>query len=151
MNISNKLSMNKEEISMMYSHVNNKPNVTYITFITEVGVVKCYNFNNVTLDLMLVENNQIVRKAYTENLTEIELSELKNILTQASISNNGRLNKTFKFKNFVFYGGDIKINRSRSNVTFYDSYFVAENIEIMEERFKHAIIKYSDCQCILTQ
>lgn len=142
----------KQQIMSMYNTVDEDKDVTYITIVTtSMGPIKCYNLNNVKLKMLEDDGKGINELAYDYRLNNKSLDEVNKIFQQANITNIDGLNTIFKVLSHRFYGGEIEMVRAKTEIKFYDSYFIAKNVECMEERFRHVIIRYEDFEYIFTQ
>lgn len=142
----------KEEIKAMYSAVDEDNDVTYITIVTKsMGPIKCGNLNFVKLNMLEDSGKGVAELGYDYRLTNKTLEEVKNIFQQANIVNIDGLTKPFKVFTHKFYGGEIVMTRPKTEIIFEDTYFIAKNVECMDERFRHAIVKYEDFEYIFTQ
>lgn len=142
----------KKQIMSMYNSINEDKDVTYITIVTtSMGPIKCYNLNNVKLHMLEDNGKGVNELAYDYRLTNKSLDEVNKIFQQANIVNIDGLQTIFKVLSHRFYGGEIEMIRPKTEIKFLDSYFIAKNVECMDEKFKHVIIRYKDFEYIFTQ
>lgn len=142
----------RRQIISMYNAVNDDKDVTYITIVTtSMGPIKCNNLNTVKLHMLEDNGKGINELAYDYRLNNKSLEEVSNVFQQANIVNIDGLNQMFKIFAHRFYGGEIEMIRPKTEIIFEDTYFIAKNIECMEDRFKHAIVKYEDFEYMFTQ
>lgn len=142
----------KEELKAMYNAVNESNDVAYITIVTKsMGPIKCSNLNFVKLILLEQIENEVKELAYDYRLTNKTLEDVRSIFQQAKIVNAEKLTKIYALFSHKFYNGEIVMSRPKTEIIFEDTYFIAKNVECMDERFKHAIIRYDDFEYIFTQ
>lgn len=142
----------KEELKAMYNAVNESNDVAYITIVTKsMGPIKCSNLNFVKLILLEQIENEVKELAYDYRLTNKTLEDVRSIFQQAKIVNVEKLVKIYALFSHKFYNGEIVMSRPKTEIIFEDTYFIAKNVECMDERFKHAIIRYDDFEYIFTQ
>lgn len=142
----------REQIISMFNSVNEDNDVTYITIVTtSMGPIKCNNYNNVKLNIVEETEKGVTELAYDYRFTNRTLEEVSNVFKQANIVNIEGLTKVFRILSHRFYGGEINMVRPKTEVTFEDTYFIAKNVECMDERFKHAIVRYEDIEYMFTQ
>lgn len=142
----------REELISMYNSVDEDNDVTYITIVTKsMGPIKCNNLNNVKLNMLEEGDKGVTELGYDYRLTNKTLEEVKNIFKQANIVNIEGLTKIFRVFTHKFYGGEIAMIRPKTEIVFEDTYFIAKNVECMDERFRHAIVRYDDFEYMFTQ
>lgn len=142
----------KEELKSMYNAVNENNDVAYITIVTKsMGPIKCSNLNFLKLILLEQIENEVKELAYDYRLTNKTLEDVRSIFQQAKIVNSEKLVKLYTLFSHKFYNGEVVVSRPKTEIIFEDTYFIAKNVECMDERFKHVIIRYDDFEYIFTQ
>ena len=142
----------REQFMSMYNAVNEDNDVTYITIVTSsMGMIKCNNLNTLKLNVIERDKGKISELAYDYRLTNGTLEEVKKVFQQANIVNIDGMTKPFKILSHTIFGGEIEMIRPKTEIIFEDTYFIAKYVESMDERFKHAIIKYEDFEYMFTQ
>lgn len=142
----------KEELKAMYNAVDECNDVTYITIVTKsMGPIKCSNLNFIKLVMLEQTEKEVLELAYDYRLTNKTLEDVKSIFQQAKIVNAEKLSKLYTLFSHKFYNGEIVMSKPKTEIVFEDTYFIAKNVECMDERFKHVIIRYDDFEYIFTQ
>lgn len=142
----------KDELKSMYEAVNELNDVAYITIVTKsMGPIKCNNLNFVKLVMLEQVDKEVKELAYDYRLTNKTLEDVRSIFQQAMIVNTDKLTKIYKLFSHEFFNGEIVMSRPKTEIIFEDTYFIAKNVECMDERFKHVIVRYDDFEYIFTQ